>query len=313
MRPRPFRALAAVATTLVAALAFLAPPAQAITKGGTLDDGAHPMVGLMSAQTETGEHLWRCSGTLINPTTFITAGHCTSNDDGGSVGEVKLWFADGPIPTNPQWLADVEEGDDPACVPDGGGARYSGYPCTGEYTGEAFTHPSYDPAQFWLWDLGVVKLDQPVQGVTEFGTLPAVGAYDGWRSSRRQTFTTVGYGLQKALGQGASAQGKDSAVKVRMVARPRLISINSPYVGDYAMQLSNNSNTGGSCFGDSGGPNFLGSTLEIAGVTSYGMSAQACGGIGGVYRLDRAEDRPWLMCVINAPDEATARACTLAG
>jgi secreted trypsin-like serine protease len=53
--------------------------------------------------------------------------------------------------------------------------------------------------------------------------------------------------------------------------------------------LSNNASTGGTCFGDSGGPNYLGTTGNvIAGVTSFGLNG-TCGGTGGVFRLDRAD------------------------
>ena len=72
-----------------------------------------------------------------------------------------------------------------------------------------------------------------------------------------------------------------------MLATPKLIQINVPgSVGDFSMLLSNNAHTGGTCFGDSGGPNFLGSTNLIAGVTSYGKNG-TCAGTGGVFRLDR--------------------------
>ena len=64
--------LAAAATTLAAASGYLA-PAQAITNG-TPDDGTYAMVGMMVAQDGLGEPLWRCSGTLVAPTVFITAG-----------------------------------------------------------------------------------------------------------------------------------------------------------------------------------------------------------------------------------------------
>jgi secreted trypsin-like serine protease len=42
------------------------------------------------------------------------------------------------------------------------------------------------------------------------------------------------------------------------------------------------------CFGDSGGPNFLGASNVVAGVTSFGLN-NACGGTGGVFRLDRRD------------------------
>jgi secreted trypsin-like serine protease len=72
-----------------------------------------------------------------------------------------------------------------------------------------------------------------------------------------------------------------------MVAHPKLNQINVPgFTGDFALLLSNNAATGGTCFGDSGGPNYLGSSSVIAAVTSFGLN-NTCGGTGGVFRLDR--------------------------
>ncbi|MEW6568802.1 MAG: trypsin-like serine protease [Chloroflexota bacterium] len=55
--------------------------------------------------------------------------------------------------------------------------------------------------------------------------------------------------------------------------------------------------SGGTCFGDSGGPNFIGSgsteTNVIAGVTSFGLNGN-CAGTGGVYRVDQADGLEWL-------------------
>jgi secreted trypsin-like serine protease len=73
---------------------------------------------------------------------------------------------------------------------------------------------------------------------------------------------------------------------IRMSAKPHLIQINTGFTGDFSLILSNNAATGGTCFGDSGGPDYLGSSNVIAGVTSFGLN-QTCGGTGGVFRLDR--------------------------
>ena len=54
------------------------------------------------------------------------------------------------------------------------------------------------------------------------------------------------------------------------------------------MLLSNNRSTGGTCFGDSGGPNYSGSSNTIAGVTSFGINGN-CAGTGGVFRLDKQD------------------------
>ena len=71
-----------------------------------------------------------------------------------------------------------------------------------------------------------------------------------------------------------------------MVAQPYLIQINAGCTGDFSLLLSNNASTGGICFGDSGGPNYLGTSNVVAGVTSFGLNG-SCGGTGGVFRLDR--------------------------
>ena len=83
-----------------------------------------------------------------------------------------------------------------------------------------------------------------------------------------------------------AAAWKDQAFRVRMLATPHLIQINTGFTGDFSLLLSNNAATGGTCYGDSGGPNFVGTSKVIGGVTSYGLNA-ACGGTGGVFRVDR--------------------------
>ena len=255
-------------TALVAVLAaaVVALPASAITDGSP-DGDAHPYVGLMVAQDGDGNPLWRCSGTLISPTLFLTAGHCTETP----AAHVEIWFD-----------ADVESG-----IP------ANGYPLTGEASGTPYTHPQYDPNAFYLHDLGVVVLDTPVV-MDEYGVLPALDQLDALKSGKVKKdtfFTAVGYGLQKAFPDAAS--WKDVALRVRMVSYPRLIQINTGYTGDGSIILSNNANTGGTCFGDSGGPNFLGDSNVVAGVTSFGKNG-TCAGQGGVYRVDRADDLDWL-------------------
>ncbi len=240
--------------------------ASAVTDGYP-DGQGHPYVGLMVAQTAEGTPLWRCSGTLVAPQLFVTAGHCTE----APAAHAEIWF-ETDVQSNQVAL---------------------GYPSKGDVGGTTFTHPQYDPNAFFLYDLGVVVLDTPVVMDT-YGQLPALNQLDSLKTRRGQkdtTFTAVGYGLQKSFPDAAS--WKDVAQKVRMVATPQLIQINGGIVGDYSLLLSNNANTGGTCFGDSGGPNFIGDSNVLAGVTSFGMNG-TCGGTGGVYRVDRADDLNWL-------------------
>jgi hypothetical protein len=60
------------------------------------------------------------------------------------------------------------------------------------------------------------------------------------------------------------------------------------YLGDFSMLLSNNAHSGGTCFGDSGGANFLGDSNLVAGITSFGLNGN-CAGTGGVFRTDRQD------------------------
>ena len=69
-----------------------------------------------------------------------------------------------------------------------------------------------------------------------------------------------------------------------MVAHPHLIQIDNPSLGAQSLVLSNNANTGGTCFGDSN---------VIAGVTSFGKNP-TCAGQGGVFRLDLPSARDWV-------------------
>lgn len=248
-------------------LAVAVSPVGAVTDG-ELDGNGHPYVGLMVAQTAAGAPLWRCSGTLLSPTVFLTAGHCTE----APAAHVEIWFD-----------ADVESG-----IP------ANGYPFNGDVGGTPYTHPDYNPNAFFFRDVGVVVLDEPVV-MDEYGTLPALNQLDALKTKRgqqNQMFTAVGYGLQESFPDAAAWQ--ENNVRVRMVAHPHLIQINVPgFTGDFSLLLSNNHSTGGTCFGDSGGPNFLGDSNVVAGVTSFGINGN-CAGTGGVFRMDRSWSLNWV-------------------
>ena len=252
--------------TYLAAAALLALPATpslAITAGGDLDGNAHPYVGLMVAQDAKGNPLWRCSGTLLSPTLYLTAGHCTE----APAAHVEIWFD-----------ADVE-----------GGIPGNGYPFDGDVGGKPYTHPSYNPNAFFQFDLGVVVLSKPVK-MKAYGRLPTRDVLDRLATERglqNVTFTAVGYGLQQINPVFEVSE------RVRMFATPHLVQINTGFTGDFSVLLSNNHSTGGICFGDSGGPNFIGNTNVVGGVTSFGINGN-CAGTGGVYRVDRADDLNWL-------------------
>ena len=255
------------ALLLTLMLAFNNLGAASAVTNGELDGNRHPSVGLMVAQDDNGNPLWRCSGTLLSSTVFLTAGHCTESP----AAHVEIWFA-----------SDVESG-----IP------ANRYPNKGDVGGTPYTHPQYDPNAFYLYDLGVVVLNKPVKMKT-YGALPQRDELDQLatqRDTQDVTFTAVGYGLQESFPDAVS--WKENNQRVRMLARPRLVQINTGLTDDFSLLLSNNAHTGGTCFGDSGGPNFIGDSNVIGAVTSYGKNGN-CAGTGGGYRVDRADDLAWL-------------------
>lgn len=238
----------------------LAPPTTAsrITNG-ELDGAGHPAVVLIVMDVDK-RPAYRCSGTVISARVVLTAGHCT-----GEPGE----FTGMRVFTE----SDVQNG-------------VNHYPGPGPNTIEAtawHTHPQFTEAAFFLHDVGVIELsaDAPVSA-TAYGQLPGVNSLDALKPSSHTLFTAVGYGLQRINPAQVVAE------KIRMVAEPHLLQINTGFTGIGSLLLSNNASTGGTCFGDSGGPNFVGSSNVIGGVTSFGING-TCGGTGGVFRLDRAD------------------------
>jgi hypothetical protein len=120
--------LTLVASVAVAGLA--ASPANAVKFGEPDSAGAYPWVGLMVAYDEDGNPLWRCTGSLLSPDLFLTAGHCVSDpsaEGGDPVEFIRIWFteSDEIIVTDPQYLANLAAGAEDLC------AGVEGYPCDG--------------------------------------------------------------------------------------------------------------------------------------------------------------------------------------
>lgn len=225
---------------------------------GQLDGNAHPAVVLIIMDV-AGTPAFRCSGTLIAPKVVLTAGHCAGEP--GEFSGLRIFNE-----------ADVQ--DDPTYP-------FPGGPNTIEATAW-HAHPLFTESAFFLHDVGVVLLSKAVKlSASQYGKLPSQDQLDVLQPSSATLFTAVGYGLQQIN------PAFFESIKIRMFAEPHLIQINTPgFTGDFSLLLSNNAATGGTCFGDSGGPNYLGSSNVIAAVTSFGLNG-TCGGTGGVFRLDR--------------------------
>jgi hypothetical protein len=250
---------------LVLILAVGVLPAAAIT-GGELDGESHPNVGLMIADID-GVPQWRCSGTLIAPRVFLTAGHCVGDGATGA----RVWFDTD--------LTDNEE------YPYGGETSIEGTP---------IPHPDYNWGDADPHDVGLVILDEEVD--IELATLPDPGLLSQLKKDRilraggpeGAWFTEVGYG-----GTLASWPPPELVYdRIRRVIESEYVALTQVH-----LHLSQKAvfDEGGTCFGDSGGPSFWvdceGNEVVVA-VTSTG-DAQ-CVATGLNYRVDVPETLEWI-------------------
>ena len=249
---------------LVLILAVGALPSAAITWGEPDGEG-HPNVGLLITD-ENGEPAWRCTGTLIAPTVFLTAGHCVEGTDGA-----RVWFD-----------TDMRENDE--------------YPYGGETSteGTAILHPEYGSGGSDPHDVALVILDEAVD--IEPASLPGPGYLDQLKKERilrpggpeAAKFVVVGYG------NSLSWPPPDTSVfeRIRQVAVSEYVALTKPW-----LHMSQNILKGdaGTCGGDSGGPAFWVDENDeeiVVAVTSWGDPN--CVATGFNYRVDTPETLLWI-------------------
>lgn len=273
---------------LLVLLTATAAPAFAIT-GDYVKDFEHPFVGLVVFYDANGEFIWRCSGSLLDSTTFLTAGHCA--DTVGGAASARVYFQQ-----------DAGVNYDPATGVD----PVTGYPeyCAGNTEGTtcATSHELHNfgfTGQLTLpdtHDLGLVILDQEIS-LPEYAELPAAGILDSLdtqRGLKDTIFTASGYGLSY---KNQPQTGKPNlSFRERLMANGKLVNLNSTFTDGFNLATQGNGKGGGgTCNGDSGGPVFLGDTASnlIVGVTSFGLNA-LCRGTDYEYRVDRPEVLAWI-------------------
>lgn len=267
----------AVSVALLAAL-----PAMAITKNYQKDFD-HPFVGLIVFYDEAGDFSHRCSGSLIDETTFITAGHCTDDENRGVMASARVWFnQSGGSDYDPDTEIDPTSGYPEECriaacrtareMYNYGFDDFAGFPDTHD-VGVVILDEGYDPGLFGKLPGGDV-LNQAFKG--------ARGGKDVW-------FRASGYGLSYA------SPVRVASLRERLMADGKLVNLRSANTAGFNLQTQGNGkDKGGTCSGDSGGPIFYPKeTNQIVAVTSFGMNAN-CRGVDFAYRLDRKAVLDWI-------------------
>jgi hypothetical protein len=257
---------------LLGVLLLGASPAGAIT-GNYQKDFVHPYVGLVVFYDSQGNFSGRCSGSLLTPRLFLTAGHCTAG-----VNSARVYFEqDAGVRLDPA------TGVDPI----------TGYPETGGVTSHQVFNYGFDEFVGFpdTHDTGVVVLDQPIGQtkyaslVTRFAKLAVAGSLDKLATRRGQqdvTFTVSGYGLSLVN------PTKFLSFRERLMATEKLIGLNSALTDGFNIKTSANpgNDRGGTCSGDSGGPLLYSSTDIVTAVNSFGINDN-CRGTDYMYRTDR--------------------------
>jgi Trypsin len=213
-----------------------------------------------------GQRIPVCSGTLISPRVFLTAGHCTA------------FLIKEDLPTYVSFDLTYKPGASKVTK------------------GTSYLHPDCNAAKDCpRYDVGVVVLNEPVRMAT-YGALPEAGLVDTLEEGQR--LTTVGYG---ATGFDIDGNPPPLTQPVypddRRKAKVRLLDTKRPDVGAMFVKTTGASLIKGqgetSCYGDSGGPLFLPDQRTIVGVTSYGI-APLCRGPGYYQRMDLPRVLKWV-------------------
>lgn len=262
----------------VAAAMLVAPPAGAITYGYVDQNNTYSNVGAFIVKSPTTGKIYPlCTGTLITANVFLTASHCTQ------------YFTNTLAPQGYTAYVSFDRS-----LPFGDKTDLKKTKLLA--VSYVVTNPNYNQSQSDSGDIGALILQTPVRGITP-ATLPTCGLLDQLAAQNglnNAVFTAVGYGLQNRVVGGGMPYFQDVNPIPRMYSFSSFNSLNGGYI-----RLSQNPATGngGTCYGDSGGPNFLtlNGQLILAAITITGDTA--CRSTNVDYRLDTPSAQGFLAYV----------------
>ncbi|HSL70741.1 MAG TPA: trypsin-like serine protease [Longimicrobiales bacterium] len=255
---------------------------QFITYGWPDENDEYGNVGAFVVKSaQTGQIFPICSGTLIAPAVFLTAAHCTAD------------YLHNLAPLGYSVFVSFSN-------PIGYGALTSNRTKLIAVT-QVVTNPQYNVGQNDSGDIGVLLLAAHSTNGISPAQLPTLGLLDQLAAAgalKQAVFTAVGYGVQNRVTGGGVPYFQD------LNPIPRMYSFSSfSALGPGYLRLSQNPATGngGTCFGDSGGPNFLPVTGQLILVANTVTGDVACRSTNVDYRLDTASARRFLGHFVTLP------------
>lgn len=262
------RRLALSAAFVVLSALVLSIPAGAITYGEPDGDG-HPYVGALVIETGSGKAPI-CSGTLIADDVFLTAAHCTAAAE-DITGSDRAFVTFDPV-------VDPNDGT--------------------FFEGTMVTNPDYATGgQNDTGDIAVVLLDESTGIHTPVELPPAnfLKEQNEKNGLKGQSFRNVGYGVEEPeVGPGGPVFAGSGT---RRVSESTFKALENAWL--HLLQTNANGNSG-TCFGDSGGPQFLGDSDMIASITVTGDAM--CLATNVTYRLDAESARSFLDEFVELPE-----------
>ena len=261
------KALAALAASIATLVAVSG--ASAITYGQP-DGGLHPNVGAMVADFRGNGHLELfCSGSLISPTVFLTASHCTSYLESKGISKVYVTFA-----------SDYVEGKSKIIA------------------ATMHTNPLYNQAQSNPEDIAVLTLAKAVSLMPV--QLPTAGLFDRMKANGTlngsTVFTSVGYGVHEPVVGAGGPTFPDT--NYRSYSIGYFSALNNVWL---RISQNNATGSGGTCYGDSGGPQFLGGVSSNLQASTTITGDAMCLSTNVDYRLDTPQARVFLGQFVTLP------------
>jgi hypothetical protein len=242
-----------VVLTIVVILSLAVAGTAFAISNGQPDGDNHPYVGIALGPA-TGGGYWVCSMAAISPTVLVTAAHCFEGPD--------VWVSFDEVPTFTNLMT---------TWPSGTWTPNPDY-CPG--CGKGL--PGFD-----THDVAVIVLDDPVT-LPRYAQLPTEYLVDTLKMNT--SVDLVGYGVQFSSGGGP--RYPEEGAFTRYYAPTNLVASKFVNSDEYIKLTANPAmGKGGTCFGDSGGPDLLGGTNTILAVNSYVTNGN-CAGVTYSNRID---------------------------